>query len=153
MAMLQVIDASIAISFFIDDKYSQTVRRDVFGAQPPADNVAPSLILLELQGVLSKRFAVGRVTMAQLINAPRILGSLVRFVPLELGTSFEAIKLSMFAMRLTAEGGDARPLPGNVYDCAYIATAFAENAELVTADQRQAAIAGSVGCKVRLIGS
>ena len=148
--MMRVVDASIAVSLFTDDMFSQQVRRDVFG-DASSEILAPSLILFELQAALAKRFMSEKMTLAQLLEAPAILGSLVRFVPLDFHAAREALKLSMLALQLTAEGGDVRPLPANVYDCAYIATAFAENAELVTADQRQAAIAQSVGCKVRLI--
>jgi PIN domain len=151
MAMTQVIDASIAVSFFVDDRFSHHVRSDIFGIQPSVGYLAPTLILFELHGVLAKRFAAGRVALPQFLEAPRILGEFVTFLQVDPNTAQEAIKLSMLAIQLTAETGDARPLPGNVYDCAYIAVAFAHNAELVTADQRQAAIALDVGCKVCLI--
>jgi predicted nucleic acid-binding protein len=149
--MTTVIDASIAVKCFFEEPGSEFAKKLLYSASEANPIVAPALIMLEVQGILAKQFALGALTKEQLSESSNTLQSLIVVRPLDLKDAQEAIKLSMLAMQLTAASGDVRPLPANVYDCAYIVTAFAENAELVTADQRQAAIALSVGCKVRLI--
>jgi predicted nucleic acid-binding protein len=147
-----VIDASIAVKAFVDEVGSAAVRRLIAGASGEGLIVAPSLLLLEFQGILTKHFAVGLVSEEQLAESSRILLSFVTIMPFDQNQATEAIKLSLLAMQLTANGGDTRPLPGNVYDCAYIVAALANDAPLVTADKRQAALARLFGCEARVLG-
>jgi predicted nucleic acid-binding protein len=149
--MTIVIDASVAMRAFIEESGSAEVRQ-FFHENRDQLIVAPALVLLEFNGALWKRFAAGTATRWQLHAAPDALAKLIVVRPLDEALAVQARKLALMAMDLTASSGDSRPFPASIYDCTYIAMAFVEGAKLVTADRRQAALAQSFGCKVRLLG-
>jgi predicted nucleic acid-binding protein len=147
--MTTVIDASVAIrAIGGDEAGSEQARSVVYGA---ADAVAPSLLLLEFQHVFSKRYAAGLVAREHFEGAAVGLSRLVEMRPLDRALADEAVALSLAAMSALAGAGDGRPFPASVYDCAYVALAIMENAELVTCDAGQARLAERCGCRVRLL--
>ena len=147
--MTTVVDASVVIrAIGGDEAGSQQARSMVYGA---TDAVAPSLLLLEFQHVFAKRYAVGLVAREHFEGAAAGLRSLVELRPLDGVLAYEAVALSLAAMQALAEVRDGRPFPASVYDCAYVALAIMEGAELVTCDAGQARLAERFRCKVRLL--
>jgi predicted nucleic acid-binding protein len=149
--MTQVIDASVAVSLFIDDAFSGPVRRDVFADANAGRLVAPALILLELHGALAKRLASGHLKPADLAAAPAALNALVAIAPLDKVLAGQALSLSQGGIEAAIHAGDGRPLPASAYDAFYIALALAGGHGLITSDRRQAAIAMRLGVATTLL--
>ena len=133
-----VIDASVAVKWFVEQDGWEEARAL---AKPPAELVAPELILAEIASALWKYVRVGQlaedIAKAMLSRAP---SAFARLVPLE------ELLASAFALSLS--------IPHPVYDCFYLALARREGAPLVTADKRLTARAQTLpGVEVRLLGS
>jgi predicted nucleic acid-binding protein len=117
MVMTIIIDASVAIKCFIDEPGSDAARALLYDVPEEETVAAPALMFLEFHSVLAKHFAKGLLTRNQLAEAPRILRMLIVFRPFDLLMGQEAVKLSMHALQVAQENGDAKPQPANVYDC------------------------------------
>lgn len=130
-----VIDASVAVKWFIAEDRSDDALRIL---NTDADLIAPSSILYEIFHALwdaARRRRLPAHRIAALADA--VLTPFTALTPMEnLYTPAAAI---------------ARAHPLAIYDCAYLALAQREHAELVTADERMFAVARKVKAKARLL--
>jgi predicted nucleic acid-binding protein len=131
-----VVDASVAVKWFIQQKASEEARAL---AGPHSVLLAPELVLAEIANALWKYVRSDRVksedARIMLARAPAAFTQL---------TPLSEIALPAFDL--------AASLNHPVYDCCYIALARREAAPLVTADKRLAHAAQASGIEVRLIG-
>lgn len=118
--MSVVVDASTAIKWLLVEEGSDRAN-DMVGNELL---IAPDFLLLECMNVLALRVQRGLWRTVDAEQAYALLTSMpIRIVPSQLHL-VEAGRLAMQLPRQTA------------YDCLYLAVALAENAVMVTADQR-----------------
>ena len=115
-----VVDASVAIKWFIVEPGRPEARRLLDGSDPL---VAPELIVAEVANVVWKRLMAGALDRSQAADVPRELPQLFA----------ELCPLATLAARALAI---AEELRHPAYDCFYLALAEARDARLVTADRR-----------------
>ena len=130
-----VIDASVAVKWFIDEDRSTDAQR-LLSAE--ADLIAPSSILYEVFHALWDAARTRRLPPKRLPELAEVLPT-----PFSLLLPMEQLYASAAAM------AQAQNLP--IYDCAYIALAQREHAALVTADERMFAVARKLKTKARLL--
>ena len=118
--MMLVVDASVAIKWFIVEPGRPEARRLLDGSDPL---VAPELIVAEVVNVVWKRLMTGALDRSQAADVPRELPQLFA----------ELCPLATLARRALAI---AEELRHPAYDCFYLALAEARDARLVTADRR-----------------
>ena len=115
-----VIDASVALKWFVEEEYSRTA---VGLLQPSCGRLAPDLLLPELGNILWKkqrRKEIGREEGFRLLND-------FKQIPVTLFPSRELLGRA-FEIAVTFER--------TLYDSMYVALAIAENCPLVTADRK-----------------
>ena len=130
-----VIDASVAVKWFIAEDRSAEAQR-ILSAD--ADLIAPTSIIYEVFHALWDAARTRRLPASRLPAFAEVLPTpFARLVPME----------QLFAA--AAAMAQAHKLP--IYDCAYVALAQREHAELITADERMFAVARKVKVKARLL--
>lgn len=118
--MALIIDASVAIKWFIDEPGSDAARR-LWRDEP--ELLAPDLIVPEVCNAAWRKVRLGQSDPAQAQKiAARLRNGVLEFRP--------TAPLASRAIELALE------LDHPVYDCFYLALAEAEKTELVTADLR-----------------
>jgi predicted nucleic acid-binding protein len=131
--MSLIVDASVAVKWLLQEEGSERAR-DLAGDD---DLRAPDLILAETFNAIWKRWRRGEATADQLSAA---LPSLIRTLDLvPLPDLVEA------AAKLSQQ------LRHPIYDCVYLAAALASGLPLVTADERQFAMARQARVNARLL--
>lgn len=130
-----VIDASVAVKWFIDEDRSADAATLLNG---DADLIAPSSILYEAFHTLWDAARTKRL-------AAKRLPELADAIP----TAFTSI--APMEQLYAAAAALAQSHALTVYDCAYIALAQREGAELVTADEKMFAVARKARIKARLL--
>ena len=118
--MIVVVDASVAVKWFIHEPDRPAARRLL---EPDSRLVAPDLIVAEVASAMWKRAVAGESDPRQ---APLMAASLPRFFTRLL----PLVPLAARALEIAAE------LRHPVYDCFSLALAEREEAPLVTADRR-----------------
>jgi predicted nucleic acid-binding protein len=118
--MALIVDASVAIKWFIEEPGSAAARR-LWQGEP--DLLAPDLIVPEVCNAVWRKVRLGQSDPAQAAEIARRLHHGV----------LELRPTAPLAPRAVALALD---LDHPVYDCFYLSLAEAEKAELVTADQR-----------------
>lgn len=134
--MSTVFDASALIPLTVSTAHSAEAALALEGAARP---LAPSWVLAEIAQALWKWARARAIPDAAIVEGYQSLASLD--IEMADATSHVASALTIALARRHS-----------VYDCLYIATALAEDAELVTADRRLATIARECGVPVRLLG-
>lgn len=134
--MSTVFDASALLPLITTTPHSARAANLHQGAAQP---IAPEWALLEVSQALWKWARVEAVATAQIEE------------------KYEALtRLSLGLIDATSHVSTALAIAlarsHSVYDCLYVATALAEDADLVTADKKLAAIARDCGVPVTLIG-
>lgn len=130
-----VIDASVAVKWFVAEDRAAEAQR-ILTAE--ADLIAPTSILFEVFHALWDAARTGRIPSNR-------LAELAEVVPAPFAV------LTPIAHLYAAAAALARTHPLAVYDCAYLALAQREQAELVTADERMFAVARKARVKTRLL--
>ena len=135
-----IIDASVAAKLLFEEP--GTAHAEAVFRQEGGRFVAPSLLPVELASIVWKRRRRGEIDAR---HAAAVFAE-IEGVPVEL---LDQGELLAAAFELAVE------LDRTVYDCLYVATAVAEDGELVTADERlvNAVRAGPVGRYVRGLSS
>ena len=118
--MIFVVDASVAVKWFIHEPDRPAARRLL---EPKSRLIAPDLIVAEVASAMWKRVVAGDGDARQ---APLTAASLPRFF----ARLMPLAPLAARAVEIAAE------LRHPVYDCFYLALAESEEATLVTADRR-----------------
>ncbi len=133
-----VIDASVLIKLFFEEKHSETPSRWVKGATRLA---APDLLWVEAANVVWKRSRRGEITAEQ---AAAVVTDMLR-VPVETSPAFDLVAS---AAALAIDTGRT------VYDSLYLALAIRESVPLLTGDERLAnALSGGPFAKhIRRVG-
>jgi predicted nucleic acid-binding protein len=132
--MSLIVDASVAIKWFVEEPGSRQAERYL----ERTDLVAPTLIVAEVTNALWKRVRRGALNVDQALEAlDRLPLALAALEPLE--------SLRQAAMRLAI----AHDHPA--YDCFYAALAQRDGVPVVTADGRLAALAERVGIGADLL--
>lgn len=130
-----VIDASVAVKWFIDEDRSAEATH-ILSADD--DLMAPASVIYEVFHALWDAARTKRLPAKRLPElADAVPTAFARLVPME--------ELYPAAAALS----QAHPL--TVYDCAYVALAQREGAELVTADERMFAVARKGRIRARLL--
>ncbi|HLG71041.1 MAG TPA: type II toxin-antitoxin system VapC family toxin [Chloroflexota bacterium] len=127
MAASLVVDASVAIKWYLEEEDRELARRLITG-EPERPLIAPDLIVAEIGNILWKRHRQGSLTAAdaaRLAEAPQD----PRRFPLDLVPSTQVLPQ---ALRIAVE------CDRSVYDSLYIALAVANNTAMITADARLA---------------
>lgn len=125
-----VVDASVAIKWFIPEVHSAAAERLLSDSR--ADFLAPDLILPEFGNILWKKERRNEITQSEALE---ILAGL-ETVGLDVHPS-RSLVVSAFEI--------ASRLDRSVYDCLYLALAIAQNCPLITADRKfHSAIAGTM---------
>lgn len=128
-----IVDASVASKWFLDERGSEEAREVARNALR-----APDLILAETFNAVWKRWRRGEATADQLAAiVPALRRTIGDFVPI--------VELMHVAARIS----EAYRHP--VYDCIYLAAAIEAKLPLVTADERQFAVARRATVEVRLL--
>jgi predicted nucleic acid-binding protein len=130
-----VIDASVAVKWFLNEDRSREAQRILSGE---ADLIAPESILYEVFHALWDAARRRRLPARRLPELAEVLPT-----PFAALTSMEQLYAAAAAL------AQSHPLP--VYDCAYIVLAQREQAELVTADERMFAVARKMKVRVKLL--
>ncbi len=130
-----VIDASVAVKWFVNEDRAAEAQALL---SLDSDLLAPTSILYEIFHALWDKARTG------LLPASR-LPELADVVP----TPFTALIPLEHLYAAAAAMAQSHTLA--IYDCAYIALAMREHAELVTADERMFAVARRVKVKARLL--
>jgi predicted nucleic acid-binding protein len=126
--LIVVVDASVAIKWFIQEPDRAAARRLL---EPDKRLLAPELLVAEVANAMWKRVMAGEGDARQ---APLTAASLPRFF----ARLVSLAPLAARALEIAAE------LRHPVYDCFYLALAESEDATLVTADRRlMGSLAGS----------
>jgi len=123
-----VIDASVLIKLYIEEKHSSAALRQVKAAR---QWIAPDLLWAEVGNVLWKYVRRDALTPAQ---ADELLQDMLR-MPIHVVPVSQVVEAAMiFAVQTDR----------TVYDCVYLATAIQSRSVMLTADQKLAnALAGS----------
>jgi predicted nucleic acid-binding protein len=130
-----VIDASVAVKWFIAEDRAPEAQR-VLTAE--ADLIAPTSILFEVFHALWDAGRTGRIPSNRLAELAEVIPA-----PFAVLTPIEHLYAAAAAL--------ARAHPLAIYDCAYLALAQREHAELVTADERMFKVARKARVKTRLL--
>jgi predicted nucleic acid-binding protein len=130
-----VIDASVAVKWFIDEDRSVDAQR-LLAAD--ADLMAPASILYEIFHALWDAARTRRLPGKRLPELAEVTPT-----PFALLVPIEQLYAAAAAM------AQAHNL--SIYDCAYVALAQREHAELITADKRMFAVARKAKVKARLL--
>jgi predicted nucleic acid-binding protein len=133
--MSLIVDASVAVKWLVDEPGSDNALSLYAGED---DVAAPTLILAEVGNALWKKYRKTLVTGQQLKLA---LDSLPRFFDRLCELPELAPRAGELALRLDQP----------IHDCFYLALAERENTALVTADERQFAVARKARIKARLL--
>jgi predicted nucleic acid-binding protein len=133
---VMIIDASVALKWYLEEDGSAAAR-DILASGNK--RLAPSLIFLEVQYVLSVAARRGRLDRKAIeLAETALLQSFDTFAPVE--------QLMIAAAKLS------RAFDHPIYDCLYVALALQEAAPLATADARQAEMARQAGAKTLRVG-
>ena len=128
-----VIDASVAVKWFIDEDRSADAQR-LLAAD--ADLIAPASIIYEIFHALWDAARTRRLPANRLPEFADVLPTpFAHLVPVE--------HLYAAAAALAQSNNLA------IYDCAYVALAQREHAELITADERMFAVARKARVKAK----
>jgi predicted nucleic acid-binding protein len=131
--MSLIVDASVAVKWIADEPGSSVAR--TLGDRAD-DLIAPELVIVEVGNALWKKCRQGILGRPQaaagLLQLPRLFGHLHS----DLTLSARALEIAHDAQH-------------PIYDCFYIALAERESAPLITADERQLAIARRAKVKVQ----
>jgi predicted nucleic acid-binding protein len=130
-----VIDASVAVKWFINEDRAAEAQRLL---TLDSELRAPTSILYEIFHALWDAARTGRLPANRLSELAEILP-----------TPFAALTPMEHLYATAASMAQAERLL--IYDCAYIALAQREHAELVTADERMFAVARKFKVKTRLL--
>lgn len=137
--MTRVLDASVLANAVLAQPHSAHARSVI--ADGSQRNVAPHLSRLEVANALWRHVAAGQLSESEVLERLDVLDR----APVEY---VDTRSLESTALRLSCALGHP------VYDCLYIALAAAEDADLVTVDERQRYAAARVlGDGARLLGS
>jgi predicted nucleic acid-binding protein len=117
-----VVDASVAVKWFLDEPGDREARTLVEGPEPL---IAPQLIVAEVLNAIWRRLIAGEADVRQ---GPRVASAL----PKVLAQVHALAPLAARALEIAAE------LRHPAYDCFYLALAEDQSAKLVTADRRLA---------------
>ena len=104
-----------------------------------SDLIAPEVIFAEVANAFWKRVRRG-------VSSPDQANAALAQLPQDVGRTMPIGELAAEALRLAIEHDHP------IYDCLYVALARRENAPLVTADQRLAALAERAGVTVEMVG-
>lgn len=115
-----VVDTSVAVKWFFEEEYFETARAIL---KPENTLIAPDLMFIEISSVLWKRVRSGLITPE---DAHIILKTLLK-MPI---VFYSSIELSDFGMEIAIK------IDRSVYDSLYIALAQAQNATVITADEK-----------------
>lgn len=130
-----VIDASVAVKWFISEDRSSDAQRLL---SLDTDLLAPTSILYEIFHALWDAARTGRLPANRLPELADVVPSpFAALIPME----------QLYA----AAAGMAQSNNLPIYDCAYVALAQREHAELVTADERMFAVARKLKVKAKLL--
>jgi predicted nucleic acid-binding protein len=130
-----VIDASVAVKWFVAEDRAAEAQR-VLSVE--ADLIAPTSILFEVFHALWDAGRIGRIPSNRLAELAEVVPApFAALVPIE----------HLYA----AAAALARAYPLAIYDCAYLALAQREHAELITADERMFQVARKARVKARLL--
>lgn len=132
---MAVFDANVLVALIVDLPWSATARRAI---ATHSERTAPSLLPVEVGSAIWKNVRSGSLAHDQAELGLRRAMSIVTLVPVD--------DLVHAALRLAIE----RDHP--IHDCLYVALARRENAPLVTADQRLAALAERAGVAAEMVG-
>ena len=136
--MIFVVDSSVAVKWFVDERRHQVAKRLILGAERMS---APEWFYAEVINALWRKARAGEVTNGQVLAAIHELPHRVEFSACDEGLMKTAFEL-------------AQQLEHSIYDCVFLALALrTENAVLVTDDDRFAEKAVSRGYadKLRLL--
>lgn len=128
-----VIDASVAVKWFIAEDRAAEAHRALTAE---FDLIAPTSILFEVFHALWDAARTGRIPANRLAEFAEVVPA-----PFAVLTPIEHLYAAATAL--------ARTYPLSIYDCAYLALAQREHAELVTADERMFEVARKARVKVR----
>jgi predicted nucleic acid-binding protein len=135
--MILVIDASVAIKWYVEQPHSEAARRLAAGGD---DLLAPEVLLAEAGSALWKYVRAEEMTIEQ---ARTVLGK----IPAHFDTLFTLSPLANEAFEIAVS------IRHPIYDCFNLALARRERAPLVTADKRLAAAARALpGVEVHFLG-
>ena len=134
-----VLDASVALRWGHDEPGSAAALALL---DRPTVWLAPRLLLTEIAAALVRKISAGQIGPSVSERAIGFFLDSVRVGDIRLAED-EAIVMA--ALRIAAE--EKHKLP----DCVYIALAAQEGAPLITADLRQASVAGRRGIAVELL--
>jgi predicted nucleic acid-binding protein len=115
-----VVDASVAVKWFIPEIHSEVAKRLLIEGN---ELVAPELLLPEVGNILWKKYRIGEL---EAVEAREILADLRR-LPLHLVRMAPYIEN---ALALAVQHGRT------VYDCIYLALAIHRGGRFVTADRK-----------------
>ncbi len=128
-----VVDASVAIKWFVEEVRSDAARAVLDSGEPL---IAPDLVVPEVCNAAWKKVRRGEISHEH-------GAAVVRALPISFDRLFGTAELAPRAFSL----GHRFDHP--LYDCFYIALAEVESAALVTDDARVLALAGKAGLKGR----
>lgn len=136
---LYVVDAGIAVKWFIEEPDSEQARRLLTNYSRWIDDlIAPDLIIAEVTNVFWKRAARGDLT------ATEAKDSLIDLLSLNLPLVSSAL-LAAKALHL------AQDRQRSVYDCLYLALALERGCNFVTSDERLHHAVGQIIPQVTLL--
>jgi len=136
---LYVIDAGIAVKWFLSETHSDKARQLLEQYQQRIiDLVAPDLLIAEGANVFWKRAVRGDLTAQE--AAGNLQDLLAINLPLVSSTSLAASALSL-----------AQTHHRSVYDCLYLALALERGCEFVTSDERLCNAIGSLYPNIKLL--
>jgi predicted nucleic acid-binding protein len=129
-----IIDASVAVSWFIDTPFSTGARK----LQPPVRR-GPAILLVETANVLLKYHRFAGLPLDDVETALRQLSVVVSDL-----TEDRALLPAAFGIAVESRH--------KIYDCLYLALALERREPLATADRRMAALAKKLNIETQLIG-
>jgi predicted nucleic acid-binding protein len=115
-----VLDASVAVKWYIPEIYSGAAERLLAGVYVLH---APELILPEFGNIIWKKIRRGEITTAQ---GQQIIEAFLQ-VPAQIHSGSNLLEPAFVIADRTVQ---------TVYDCIYLALAIALNCEMVTADEK-----------------
>ena len=117
---LFIVDASVAVKWFLPEAHSQEAQRLLNGIHIL---FVPDLVFSEVGNILWKRVRVGDITSEEAHNILQTFGTL----PLQVSPSWP---LTLAALEIACR------LQRTVYDSLYLALAVREQGVMVTADEK-----------------
>jgi predicted nucleic acid-binding protein len=132
---MMVVDGSVAVLWYVPQALSAVATELVTSGE---ELTAPSLVELEVAGVLLRSVRRGEMTTAEVDEV--LLDTLPRTLRFR-----DEPGLTRDAVRLAARHG------GALYDATYVALAVRAGTNLVSADAGQARVAEAAGVTVRLL--